>query len=492
MACWLLTGATGLLGQYLLRDLLLRGERVCVLTRETRNRTAEERIESHFPRWESEAGRRLLRPTVLAGELTQPDLGLSATDQHWVKRNVEAVLHSAASLSFTLEANGEPYRSNVEGTRNLLGLCRQLSVRRFCHVSTAYVFGQSSGRFWEDEFDVGQTPANEYERSKIQSEQLVREAEFLYPPTILRPSIIVGDSQTGFTSTFHGFYAPFQLACTLVKQGLDEISPDFLEQFHLTGKDRKNFVPVDWVSQAATRIILNPLARGRTFHLVHPVPTGMLTVWKAWAISLERWVAGARATNGKPPVKVARASAEQYLKTQLEVYRDYWRDDPIFDSSNTQAFTPGLRCPLLDVDLLVRLCKFAAAANFGMSTLGGPRDQAATAIPWNVGSRPFEGSPNDEETTTLILEVLGAQGGQWRLPLSSSLTFSHAVANPTPPVIRLSGETWKAIAAGRLSARQAIAGGRVWMHNSDRSGLDWPVLLERAIHLQSSTCAAPT
>ena len=225
---------------------------------------------------------------------------------------------------------------------------------------------------------------------------------------------------------------------------------------------------------------------------MHPVPTGMLTVWKAWAISLERWMAGHRATNGKPPVKLALASAEQYLKTQLEVYRDYWRDDPIFDSSNTQAFTPGLRCPLLDVDLLVRLCEFAAAANFGMSTLGGPRDQAATAIPWKVDSRPFEGSPNDAETPTLILEVLGAQGGQWRLPLSSSLTFSHAVANPTPPVIRLSGETWKAIAAGRLSARQAIAGGRVWMHNSDRSDLDWPVLLERAIHLRSSACAMPT
>ena len=57
----------------------------------------------------------------------------------------------------------------------------------------------------ETELDVGQTPGNDYEHSKIEAERLVRAADWLDPPTIYRPSIIVGDSRTGYTATFHGF-----------------------------------------------------------------------------------------------------------------------------------------------------------------------------------------------------------------------------------------------------------------------------------------------
>ena len=46
---------------------------------------------------------------------------------------------------------------------------------------------------------------------------MVREADFLEPPTVYRPSIIIGDSRTGMTTTYHGYYAALQLAHTLVK-----------------------------------------------------------------------------------------------------------------------------------------------------------------------------------------------------------------------------------------------------------------------------------
>ena len=52
------------------------------------------------------------------------------------------MLHVAASVDFFGdERTGEPFRSNVEGTENLLKVCEQAGIEKFHHVSTAYVGG---------------------------------------------------------------------------------------------------------------------------------------------------------------------------------------------------------------------------------------------------------------------------------------------------------------------------------------------------------------
>ena len=48
----LLTGATGLVGRYLLRDLLMRGQRVAVLVRPSKRQTAQQRVAGICQRWE--------------------------------------------------------------------------------------------------------------------------------------------------------------------------------------------------------------------------------------------------------------------------------------------------------------------------------------------------------------------------------------------------------------------------------------------------------
>ena len=99
----------------------------------------------------------------------------------------------------------------------MLELCRDLGIRQFHHVSTAYVCGLRSDRCREAELDVGQIFGNDYERSKLEAETMVRQAAYLDRPTIFRPAIIVGDSESGYTSTFHGFYALLKLAHTLAR-----------------------------------------------------------------------------------------------------------------------------------------------------------------------------------------------------------------------------------------------------------------------------------
>ena len=161
----------------------------------------------------------LPRPVVIEGDLLSKGLGLEGADVRWLSRHCTSVIHNAASLSFhSRERDDEPWLSNVTGTRQVLDLCRRTGIRQFHHVSTAYVCGLRNGRILESELDAAQEFGNDYERSKIEAERMVRDADFLSPVTVYRPSIIVGDSRTGRTTTYHGFYALLRLAHTLVSR----------------------------------------------------------------------------------------------------------------------------------------------------------------------------------------------------------------------------------------------------------------------------------
>ncbi len=71
----LLTGATGLVGRYLVRDLLLNEHRLAVVVRPSRRQSPEERMEEILQLWERELGRSLPRPVVLAGDICERGLG---------------------------------------------------------------------------------------------------------------------------------------------------------------------------------------------------------------------------------------------------------------------------------------------------------------------------------------------------------------------------------------------------------------------------------
>jgi nucleoside-diphosphate-sugar epimerase len=95
----------------------------------------------------------------------------------WVAGHCHAVIHNAASLTFEpADRQSEPWLSNLEGTRQVLAVCRRAGIRQLHHVSTAYVAGLREGRILESELDEGQELGNDYERSKLEGEKLVRAA----------------------------------------------------------------------------------------------------------------------------------------------------------------------------------------------------------------------------------------------------------------------------------------------------------------------------
>jgi thioester reductase-like protein len=198
MCAVLLTGATGFVGKEILDRFLERDRRVFALVRADDDDAAARRLSSHP------------RLTAVAGDIEQPGLGLAPATAARLAEEVTNVVHCAASVSFDLSLE-DSRRVNVDGTRHVLELARRCEqLERLSYVSTAYVAGEPRRLFQEDELDVGQRFRNPYERSKFEAERMLRKEGAGLPLQVLRPSIVVGDSRTGRTSSFNVLYAPLK------------------------------------------------------------------------------------------------------------------------------------------------------------------------------------------------------------------------------------------------------------------------------------------
>lgn len=362
----LLTGATGLLGRYLMKDLLGSGVKLAVLVRPNRKFDAETRIEAAMRIWDQMYGYELPRPVVLSGDINRPDLGLSSQEIKWAAENCSSIIHNAASLSFVSTGrDSEPWRSNVDGTSNVLSFCQEAGIHQFFHVSTSYVAGLRQGRIYENELNEGQKFGNPYEESKVMAEEMVRRSDFIDSLTVFRPAIILGDSETGLTFTYHNFYAVLQLAITIGHSMAERHFTGKIDGtvFHLnaSGDERKNFVPVDWVSEAMTQIVTNSNLHGKTYHLTPRVPitTRLLKDIMEEVVGSFGLGIGDR---GKAPTE--RTELEDVFFKHMEVYESYWKDDPEFDSTNTQTALPHLPCPHVDREMLLRMAQAAIEKGF--------------------------------------------------------------------------------------------------------------------------------
>jgi len=207
-----LTGATGFLGMEVLARLLERGDEVVCLVRAADQAGAEERLDGVLALlWDDPEPYRA-KARAVAGDVTQAGLGIDPAVRTQLTEDIGAVLHCAASITFDLPLE-EARQINVEGTREVIGFAREARtlgrLERFVHVSTAYVGGYHSGVFSERELDTGQEFRNTYEQTKWEAEHVLAAAGDL-APAIARPSIVMGDSRSGWTPAFNVLYWPLR------------------------------------------------------------------------------------------------------------------------------------------------------------------------------------------------------------------------------------------------------------------------------------------
>jgi NAD(P)-dependent dehydrogenase (short-subunit alcohol dehydrogenase family) len=259
---YFLTGATGFIGQRLVRLLLEhRQGKIHVLVREGSTRRLDELIE----RWDLEtdgaAGKRIV---PVLGDVRRPLLGVEEETIGELRGQVAHLFHLAAVYDMTAPAERNAV-VNVGGTTHAVELARLLEVGCLHHVSSIAVAGAYRGTFTEEMFDEGQKLPSPYHRTKFESERIVREQPFV-PWRVYRPGVVVGDSRTGEMDKVDGpyyFFKAIQRARQLVPEWVPLVAPDL---------GATSVVPVDWVAAALERLAHEPELDGRAFHLTSPEP----------------------------------------------------------------------------------------------------------------------------------------------------------------------------------------------------------------------------
>jgi thioester reductase-like protein len=259
-----LTGGTGFLGAEIMKRILQSHPktRLTLLVRSTHRETARERLDRQLLRsfGQEEASRYRERVDVINGDISLRGLGMDSDRIQSLQSRVDQVIHCAATIRFDLPLD-VARRDNTEGTRNVLTFAEGIQrLRRLDYVGTAYVAGQRDGLVKEDELDVGQQYSNSYERTKMEAETLVRAFAKSHPAAIYRPSIVVGDSRTGETTSFQGFYQALLFYRQLYSKGIVLIVPADPNAII-------DIVPIDYVVDALFGLMHTEKSLGRVFHL---------------------------------------------------------------------------------------------------------------------------------------------------------------------------------------------------------------------------------
>ncbi|MFJ1639049.1 amino acid adenylation domain-containing protein [Streptomyces sp. NPDC088256] len=266
----LLTGATGFLGAYLLRDLLAHTRaRVHCLVRAENSERARRRLADTARRYRLAHVVDDPRVVPVCGDLARRDMGLDARAYADLSSTVEAVYHAAAHINFMA-----PYASvratNVDGMAEVLAFCADGAPKPLHYASTIAVFSRA-----EDQGVISETSVPRdaehlgigYTQSKWVAEQQVHAARRLgLPVTVYRMGRIAGDSTTGACQ-------PDDFLWRQIKSFVQLGSAPPARQL------RTDLLPVDFVSRAM--VLLSRQEDHPTYHLFHPEGADFAVVHEA-------------------------------------------------------------------------------------------------------------------------------------------------------------------------------------------------------------------
>ncbi len=214
-------------------------------------------------------------------------------------------------------------------------------LERFVHVSTAYVSGRHEGGFRERQLDTGQSFRNTYEQTKADAEQIVAMAREL-GPAIARPSIVMGESDSGWTPAFNVLYWPMQA-----------YSRGLFKELPALPSGRVDIVPVDYVADALVHLL--DRREAGVFNLV--AGRNAATVDELTTLASEYF--------GKPvPPFVDPVDPDS--DDHDSVYVPYFDMRVVFDDARARSVLvpAGIEAPPLR-DYFPRLMDYAQAARWG-------------------------------------------------------------------------------------------------------------------------------
>ena len=237
---------------------------------------------------------------IVEGDVTLPKLGIPDADLETIQYETTDVFHLAAAYDLGV-AKDVAFNVNLQGTKNVNDLvCSLKNLRRYNYISTCYVAGRRLGKILETDLDHKAGFRNFYEETKYLAEIEVEQLKSHLPVTIFRPSVVVGDSQTGETAKYDGIYHLIQYL---------RKAPGLLRVLNV-GNDsvRLNLVPVDFVVAAIAELACDMNAVGKTIALADPEPMTTAELFDVIAKDMT-----GRKSEFSPPMRLA----EWFLNTRI-------------------------------------------------------------------------------------------------------------------------------------------------------------------------------
>ncbi|HET9226766.1 MAG TPA: thioester reductase domain-containing protein, partial [Thermoanaerobaculia bacterium] len=343
-----LTGATGFLGSFLLRELLRQtGARIHCLVRGGADRIRRKLTEAGI--WEDSMADRIV---AVPGDLELPRFGLSEEAFAELAERIDAVHHCGAWVNFTY-----PYKAlkaaNVTATEEALrlgGLRRTKPVHFISSIAAVSPLG-ARGMVMEDEdYPTTEGLFAAYGPTKWVSERLVSQArERGIPGNIYRPGVLAGDSRSGYGNTQ-------DLVWNLIKGSIQlGAAPEYDSSLDVA--------PVDYVAAAIVRLSLQPGWLNSTFHFPNPRPLSWPAVYdfaRDYGYSLRRLQAETWEAEVKAAIRSGTDNAMAPFAPLLgasdgnEVANAEQPEELRWDDRNTRAGLEGsgIACPPLDDRLL--------------------------------------------------------------------------------------------------------------------------------------------
>jgi nucleoside-diphosphate-sugar epimerase len=191
----LVTGGTGFLGAYIIKELVEKNYAVRAIRR-------SHKLPFYIP-----------QSTWDKVEWTEGDI-LDVVSIERAMDNVSTVIHAAGLISFASRERKRMFKINVEGTANMVNMALEKNIRRFVHISSVAALGRTTdGTHINEEKKWEDSKANtHYGKSKYKAELEVWRgiAEGLNA-VIINPSTIIGfgDWNSSSCALFKKVYTGF-------------------------------------------------------------------------------------------------------------------------------------------------------------------------------------------------------------------------------------------------------------------------------------------
>ena len=241
------------------------------------------------------------------------------------------------------EKNCSP--SITGGPSTHYNLRQHYNAKQFLYVSTAYTVGKRSQGV-EALYPIDSEIHNPYEESKVKSEHLVLSYGDQMAVSIFRPSIIVGDSETGEADSEFTLYG-FMRALDVFKRRVTRKASNADTIYHVIGSKTatSNLVPVNYVADILA-IAAKKAQAGMIYNITNPSPAtnyDLLTMIKN-ALDFDQL-----AIIEDVDVETLTPD-EQRLNGMINVFNAYLSRSFNFDDRNTQQLIEGTGTQHLDMN----------------------------------------------------------------------------------------------------------------------------------------------